>query len=316
MSYNKGYPEGQSQRAFRQNPMKSSKFASQVREETAKESLGKEFVDLHMHSTFSDGALQVRDLIDLCQAQGLSAISITDHDNIDSFEEGREYAQAKGIEYIPGVEISSSIDGSDIHILGYLFDPTHLKLNRTLVDLRARRVDRARQIVDRLEGKGVSLNYDRVVARAHGGSVGRAHIAAQLLEEEFVVTFQDAFNKYLGNESELMADLDTVKLSPAEAISLIREAGGVPVMAHPSKTNRDDLLEKLVEAGLMGIETYCHGQTQSSYQRYKNFAQKHDLICTGGADFHVKRPDGRNSPGSLRIPYKVLSSMKEYKETH
>jgi 3',5'-nucleoside bisphosphate phosphatase len=268
-----------------------------------------------MHSTFSDGALQVKDLIDLCRVQGLSAIAVTDHDNIDSFEEGREYAKAQGIEYIPGVEISSSIDGSDIHILGYLFDPTHLKLNRTLVDLRARRVDRARQIVDRLEGKGISLNYDRVVARAHGGSVGRAHIAAQLVEEEFVVTFQDAFNRYLGNDSELMADLDTVKLTPAEAIGLILEAGGVPVLAHPSKTNRDDLLGMLVEAGLMGIETYCHGQTQSNYQKYRTFAQKNNLICTGGADFHVKRFDGRNCPGSLRIPYKVLSSMKEAKQT-
>ncbi len=290
--------------------MKSSKFASEVKDASVKE-----FVDLHMHSTFSDGALQVKDLIDLCRSQGLSAISITDHDNIDSYEEGKEYAWASGIEYIPGVEISSSVDGSDIHILGYLFDPTHLKLNKTLVELRARRVDRARKIVDRLEEKGVRLNYDKVVARAHGGSVGRAHIAAQLMEEEFVATFQDAFTKYLGNESELMMDLDTVKLSPAEAIGLIREAGGIPVMAHPSKTNRDDLLDLLVEWGLMGIETYCHGQTNATLQRYKTFAQKHNLLCTGGADFHVKRYDGRNSPGSLRIPYQVLSTMKEAKGT-
>ncbi|HKP98128.1 MAG TPA: PHP domain-containing protein [Fibrobacteria bacterium] len=291
--------------------MKSSKFASEVKDAAA----AREFVDLHMHSTFSDGALQVKDLIDLCRVQGLTAISITDHDNIDSYEEGREYAKAQGIEYVPGVEISSSVDGSDIHILGYLFDPTHLKLNKTLVELRERRVDRARQIVARLEERGVSLNYDRVVARAHGGSVGRAHIAAQLMEEEFVVTFQDAFTKYLGNDSELMADLDTVKLSPAQAIGLILEAGGIPVMAHPSKTNRDDLLDMLVESGLKGIETYCHGQTNASCQKYKTFAQKHNLICTGGADFHVKRFDGRNAPGSLRIPYKVLSAMKEAKQS-
>jgi predicted metal-dependent phosphoesterase TrpH len=134
------------------------------------------------------------------------------------------------------------------------------------------------------------------------------------MEEEFVPTFQEAFNKYLGNDSELMSELDTVKLSPLEAISLILEAGGIPVMAHPGKTNRDDLLESLVEWGLRGIETYCHGQTNAAYQKYKTFAAKHDLICTGGADFHVKRYDGRNSPGSLRIPYKVLSSMKEAKE--
>ena len=290
--------------------MKSSKFANQGKDQGA----SREFVDLHMHSTFSDGALPVRELIDYCTQQDLTAIAVTDHDNIDSFEDGREYALSKGIEYVPGVEISSSIENSDIHILGYMFDPTHLRLNRTLVELRSRRVDRAKEIVGRLEKKGVSLNYERVAARAHGGSVGRAHIAAQLVEEEFVSTFQDAFNRYLGNDSALMHDLDTVKLSPAEAIGLILEAGGVPVMAHPAKTNRDDLLETLVESGLMGIETYCHGQSQSSFQKYRAFALKHNLICTGGADFHVKRLDGRNAPGSLKIPYKVLNQIREAKE--
>lgn len=289
--------------------MKSTKFASQNREQAQ----AREFVDLHMHSTFSDGGLSVRDLIDYCVEQELTAIAVTDHDNIDSFEDGREYAQSRGIEFVPGVEISSAIGNSDIHILGYMFDPTHLRLNRTLVELRSRRVDRAKEIVGRLEKKGVSLNYDRVAARAHGGSVGRAHIAAQLVEEEFVPTFQDAFNLYLGNDSALMADLDTVKLTPAEAISLILEAGGVPVLAHPCKTNRDDLLDMMVECGLMGIETYCHGQSNSSYQKYRAFAQKHGLVCTGGADFHVKRLDGRNAPGSLRIPYKVLDQIKEAK---
>jgi 3',5'-nucleoside bisphosphate phosphatase len=289
--------------------MKSSKFAGQVRGASS----AKDYVDLHMHSTFSDGALKVRSLIDLCRDQGLAAIAVTDHDNIDSFEEGREHAEKLGIEYVPGVEISSQVDGSDIHILGYLFDPTHLNLNRTLIELRSRRVDRAKQIVDRLLKKGVAVDYDRIVARAQGGSVGRAHIATQLMEEEYVTTFQEAFNKYLGNDSDLMGDLNTVKLSPREAIGLIREAGGVPVMAHPSKTNRDDLLEMLVDCGLMGIETYCHGQTQATCQKYKAFAVKHNLVCSGGADFHVKRPDGRNGPGSLNVPYKVLELLKEAK---
>ncbi len=291
--------------------MKSSKFTSQVRAQIP----SKEYVDLHMHSTFSDGALPVRTLIDFCCEQGLSAIAVTDHDNIDSFEEGKEHAERMGIEYVPGVEISSSVDGSDIHILGYLFDPTHLNLNRTLIELRKRRVDRARKIVDRLGERGVAVSYDRVVARAQGGSVGRAHIATQLMEEEYVTTFQEAFTKYLGNDSELMTDLDTVKLSPADAIGLIREAGGVPVLAHPSKTNRDDLLEMLVDCGLMGIETYCHGQTQASCQKYKTFAMKHNLVCSGGADFHIKRLDGRNAPGSLKVPYRVLDMLKEAKET-
>ena len=131
--------------------MKSTKFANAGREQEP----CKDFVDLHMHSTFSDGSLPVRDLIDYCVEQGLTAIAVTDHDNIDSYEDGREYAMSRGLEYVTGVEISSSQAGSDIHILGYMFDPTHLRLNRTLVDLRARRIDRAKQILGRLEKKGV-----------------------------------------------------------------------------------------------------------------------------------------------------------------
>jgi predicted metal-dependent phosphoesterase TrpH len=290
--------------------MKSSKFASQLRNGPPGP---KEYVDLHMHSTFSDGALGVRPLIDFCREQGLTAIAVTDHDNIDSFEEGKEYAQQVGLEFVPGVEISSSIDGSDIHILGYLFDHTHLRLNQTLVTLREKRKLRAHEIVTRLQEVGITLNYERVLARAHGGSVGRAHIAAQLVEEEFVSTFQEAFTKYLGNEADVMTDLDTVKLTPEEAIHLILEAGGIPVLAHPSKTNRDDLLEMFVEWGLMGIETYCHGQTNATYEKYRAFARKHNLICSGGADFHVRRQDGRNAPGSVKVPYKVLDMLKEAK---
>lgn len=288
--------------------MKSSKFVSQLRQSQEK---AKDYVDLHMHSTFSDGALGVRELIDFCLEKGLSAMAVTDHDNIDSFEEGKEYADTVGMEYVPGVEISSNVDGSDIHILGYLFDHTHLRLNQTLVDLRARRRIRAMDIVRRLEEHGVTLSYEKVAARAHGGSVGRAHIAAQLLEEEYVTTFQEAFNKYLGNDADLMSEVDAVKLSPEEAIRLILEAGGIPVMAHPSKTNRDDLLESLVEWGLKGIETYCHGQSNATYNKYREFARKHNLICSGGADFHVRRQDGRNSPGSLKVPYRVLEMLRE-----
>lgn len=288
--------------------MKSSKFASSIRQG---QDHAKEFVDLHMHSTHSDGAMSVRELIDLCRDQHLSAISITDHDNIDSFEDGKDYADSLGMEFIPGVEISSSMDGSDIHILGYMFDPTHLRLNQTLVGLRDRRKVRAKEIIRRLGDRGVQLNFEKVVARAHGGSVGRAHIAAQMLEEEYVSTFQEAFNRFLGNDVELMSEVESIKLSPEDAIRLILEAGGIPVMAHPCKTNRDDLLETLVDCGLKGIETYCHGQSNTTTQKYRDFARRHNLICSGGADFHVRRQDGRNSPGSLKVPYQVLDQLRE-----
>ncbi len=288
--------------------MKSTEFARQTSRNGNRKRDG---VDLHMHSTFSDGTLPVRELIDFCASQGLSAISITDHDNIDSYEEGREYADQVGLEYLPGVEISSWLDGSDIHILGYLFDPTHLRLNQILVELRERRRDRAAKIVKRLNAMGIEINIDSIWAKSTHGSVGRAHIATQLLEEEYVKTFQEAFNLYLGNSSAVMCDIETAKLSPSDAIHLILEAGGIPVLAHPGKTARDDLIEYLVQEGLMGIEVYCHGNNQTTYHRYRDLARRYDLLQCGGADFHVRREDGRNAPGSAKVPYGVVEKLRD-----
>ncbi len=271
-------------------------------------------VDLHMHSTLSDGGLPVKELIDHCIHQGLSAIAITDHDNIDSYEEGRDYAEEMGIEYIPGVEISSYWEGSDIHILGYLYEPTHLGLNKTLVSLKERRRERAAEIVRRLAVQGIEINYEKLEKKTSGGCIGRAHIAAALVEEEYVLTFQDAFTRYLGNTTKVMEGIESEKLTPEQAIQLILEAGGIPVMAHPSKTNRDDLIASLVEYGLKGIEVYCHGHGSSCFRKYKEIAKRHDLVCCGGADFHMPRKDDRYAPGSLRIPYDVLGRLKNVKE--
>lgn len=273
-----------------------------------------EHVDLHMHSTLSDGGLSVRELIDFCLVQGLSAISITDHDNIDSYEEGREYAEEMGIEFISGVEVSSSWEGADIHILGYLYEPTHLRLNKTMISLRDRRRLRAGEIVRRLAARGIELDFEKLEQCTRGGTIGRAHIAAALVEEEYVPTFQDAFNRYLGNGAEIMEGVERGKLTPGEAIQLIIEAGGIPVMAHPSKTNCDELIPSLVEYGLKGIEVYCHSHTSSAYRKYKDIAKRHGLLCCGGTDFHVRREDDRYSPGSLRIPYDALEKLKNFKE--
>lgn len=271
-------------------------------------------VDFHMHSTLSDGRLPVRELIDYCVEQGLSAISITDHDNIDAYEEGREYAAEAGIGFIPGVEISSSWQGHDIHILGYLYEPTHLRLNQTLVSLRERRRLRAQRIVERLAAAGILISHEKLAARTHGGSIGRAHIAAAMVEEEYVPSFQEAFVRYLGNGNPFMDGIESEKLSPGDAIELILEAGGVPVMAHPARTNQDALIESMVERGLKGIETWCHSHNPSSYRRYKDIARRYGLICSGGADFHVRRDDDRYAPGSLKIPFEVLERLQAVRE--
>ncbi len=271
-------------------------------------------VDFHMHTTLSDGHLTVPALIDYCVRQGLSAISVTDHDNIDAYEEGREHARAAGIDYIPGVEISSSWNGHDIHMLGYLYEPTNLRLNRTLVGLREKRRDRARLIVNRLAARGIELDYDKLAAKTDAGSVGRAHIAAAMVEEEYVSSFQDAFTRYLGTGTELMDGIESGKLSPFDAIALIREAGGVAVLAHPHRTAQDDLIESMVDQGLQGIEVYCHSHNPATFRRYKDIAKRYGLFCSGGADFHAPREDDRYAPGSLKIPGEVLGALYAAKE--
>ena len=272
-----------------------------------------EHVDFHMHSTHSDGELSVRGLIDYCVEQGVSAISVTDHDSIEAYEEGREYAAAAGIGYLPGVEISSTWEGRDIHILGYLYEPTHLRLNQTLVGLRERRRVRAQAIVHRLAERGVEVSFDKLLERSKGGSIGRAHIASVLVEQEYVPSFHDAFTRYLGSGTTFMEGLDSEKLSPQAAIELILEAGGVPVLAHPGRTNQDGAIETMVECGLKGIETYCHSHNPAGFRKYKEIAKRYGLFCSGGADFHAKREDDRGAPGSLRVPVDVLDRIQETK---
>lgn len=270
-------------------------------------------VDLHMHSSLSDGQLSVRELIDYCVELGVSTISITDHDNIDAYEEGREHAALRGIGFIPGVELSSSWEGHDVHVLGYLFEPTHLRLNRTLEEQRERRRERALLIVSRLAKHGVELDYERLAARTHGGSIGRAHIAAAMVEQEYVSNFQEAFVRFLGNGNPFMEGIDSGKLTPGEAIELILEAGGVPVLAHPGRTNQDALIESMVERGLRGIETWCHSHNPATHKRYRQIAKRYGLFCSGGADFHNRRDDDRYAPGSLRVPLEVLDALHEAK---
>lgn len=291
--------------------MKTSSFAASLRR--SRNPAPQEHVDLHMHSRFSDGSFHVRELLRMAHERGLAAVAITDHDNIDAYEEGRELAEELGIEFIAGVEISSHHEGSDIHVLGYLFDPTHLRLNQTLQGLQIKRRTRARLIVERLNALGIDIRFEQLAAKASEGSLGRAHIAQLLVEEEYVSCFSEAFRKYLSNQALEDLELDCVKLQPEEAIRLITDAGGVAVLAHPFKTNRDDLLEHLVDAGLKGIETYCLGLSSSSCQRYRDLARRYNLVCSGGADFHTLRPDGQCTLGTLKVPYKALAMLKDLK---
>ena len=267
--------------------------------------------DLHMHTSLSDGELSVTELIDRAVSKKLHCISLTDHDNIDGYASGLTYAKEKGIEFIPGVELSAVQDGKDIHILGYFFDVTNLNLNLELQEQVRRRHSRAKAIVKKLNSMGLDITFEKVIANCKSHTIGRPHIAKVLVEEEYVSSFAEAFNKYLGDSGG--AFVEKKGLSTEEAIKMVKNAGGIAVMAHPYATNADHIIEDMVEYGLQGIETYNYLQKGKIGRKYRELAKKYNLICSGGSDFHG--PSAGCDLGALKMPYSVVERLKDRLES-
>lgn len=277
---------------------KSRRRPSQTRRETT---------DLHMHSTYSDGLHSVEELIDMGVARNLTSMAITDHDNIDSWDAGHTYAQDQGLELIPGIEISAVHEGKDIHILGYYFDPTNLNLNVQMQEASKIRASRIKQIIKKLATLDVNISYDKVKSFSKNGVLGRPHIAMALVQEEYVSSFVEAFNRYLGDGAA--AFVEKQGLTVEQSLQLIQRAGGISVMAHPYKTNADDLIPSMVQMGLGGIETYCHTQKGNIGRKYREIAKRYQLVCSGGSDFHGDVGGGATI-GSLKIPNSVTQDLK------
>ena len=262
-------------------------------------------VDLHTHTTCSDGTLAPEELVRLAEARGLAALAITDHDTMDALPIAA--AAHPAIELVPGIEISSAVDSTDLHILGYFVDPEHAELRRRLTGFRADRVERARQMIERLAGLGAPIEEARVRARATGGVVGRPHLAAELVEQGHVVDAEDAFRRFLAAGSP--AYVPRPAFHPADAIQLIHSAGGVSVLAHPGSSVPDRVIEMLAEHGLRGIEIWHPQHGVTAMRRLRSLAHRLDLIETGGSDFHgVGRSAGL---GDIYVPITALTRLKE-----
>jgi predicted metal-dependent phosphoesterase TrpH len=266
--------------------------------------------DLHSHTSLSDGILSVEALIRLAARKGIGCLAITDHDNLDSWIQGHKLAESLGIELIPGIELSSVHQGKDIHILGYFFDTTNLAMNLELEEQTKLRHTRVKAIIKKLNALGMELTYEKVLSFCKGPVIGRPHIAMAMVAEEYVSNFAEAFHKYLAEDA--LAYVEKKGISPQQAIRMIENAGGIAALAHPMKTNADHILEPLVEAGLKGIEIYCPGQKGSAGRKYRDFALKHNLVGTGGSDFHTE--GAAVGLGSLKMPYSVVEALKERRE--
>src|SRR5574341_930511 len=262
-------------------------------------------LDLHLHTTYSDGSLSPAEVLRLAQKAGVSALSITDHDIVDGIPEAIEAGARLGIDIIPGVEVSSRYKDTELHILGYFLDRQDPLLLSRLAHLRAGRHDRNPRIVEKLNALGLALTYDEVKACAGSDSVGRPHIARVLMEKGYVKSAKEAFDRFLGEDKPAYVPRELPE--PAEAIAWIREARGLPVLAHPTWVKESaeglfKLCERLKGEGLRGIEAHYSTHKPQQTTDYLDMARRLDLLVTGGSDFHgLTKPDIEVGVGRGRL---------------
>jgi predicted metal-dependent phosphoesterase TrpH len=280
--------------------------------------MSESFVDLHCHSTASDGSVPPRDVVRAAADAGLSGLALTDHDTVAGCADARDEAQKLGIDFICGIEISCEYPRpGTMHLLGYGVDPTSAVLNDLTRRLIQGRSERNVRIVASLREQGVAITLDEVLEQAKGGTVGRPHFAAILARKGYVGTTQEAFNKYLGQTGSAYSDKETV--TAKRAIEMIREAGGLPVLAHPVQLKKENFgqlenaVKELVDYGLAGIETIHSDHREILIEELFDLARRFGLIPTGGSDFHgSSKPHIRLGwAGNRRIPRDMFDALSE-----
>jgi predicted metal-dependent phosphoesterase TrpH len=265
-------------------------------------------IDLHTHSTASDGRLTPTELVRLALERGLTAIALTDHDTTDGVAEAQAAARGTGLEVIAGVEINTESEDGDVHFLGYFVRPDDAAFQAHLATLRNARLGRARLMVEKLARLGLPLDWERVQAIAGEGAVGRPHVARALLERGYITTISEAFEKYIGHEGP--AYVPRYRLTPEEAIAMIRAAGGVASLAHPAMAGTVALIPRLVAAGLEAIEVYYPDHTPEQQERLLALARQYNLVPTGGSDFHALDDPDHAMLGSIWVPPDVVEQLR------
>lgn len=273
-------------------------------------------IDLHIHSTFSDGTLRPAELVAMARRKHLSAISITDHDTMDGVKEAMDAGKQVGIEVVPGLEISVEHNGEYMHILGYFMDIHNEQLLEKLHVVQNARDDRNRKILEKLREFDIEISEDELQKISGIGQTGRPHIGQLLVRKKAVKNLDEAFNKYLGRNGA--AFVHRFIYSAEDAINHIVEAGGLPVLAHPAQIDYSlkslpGLLSELITFGLAGIETYYPTHSSKVRKKLRQLAQQYDLVLTGGSDYHGDIREGTSLAGGKRltVPAELLIKMKE-----
>lgn len=276
-------------------------------------------IDLHVHSSASDGTFSPRALLAEAKKAGLAAMALTDHDTMDGIEEAAAAAGELGIELVPGVEISTEYRGCEIHVLGYYVSAAYPRLKAMLEEFREFRATRNERMVKRLNEEGFSITMEALAEKFPDSVLTRAHVARYLCETGQLPDIRTAFAKYLGENCPCY--INRPKISPVDAVTLILEAGGIAVLAHPVlySLTEEDLRQMILEmkhAGMCGLEAVYSENTADDEAHMRALAEEYGLLLSGGSDFHGKnKPDIKlgTGKGSLRIPYAFLQNLKDAK---
>lgn len=264
--------------------------------------------DLHLHTTYSDGACSPQELVTKAHQAGLHTIAVTDHDSVGAVGETGQCAKELGMEVIPGVELSACTETKEVHILGYFVDIANPDFLDALIELRERRMKRIGRIVDKLNKMNIPLTMDEVLVNKSGDSVGRPHVANAMVNQGHADSYYQAFNKYLGDGRPAFEKKDC--FSPRETIDLIAAAGGLSFLAHPGMALGDECVKKLIDQGLDGIEVVHPSHPPEIVQYYRNIVSQYYLLECGGSDFHGGLKNDEHLLGKVSIPQTTVEAMK------
>ena len=266
-------------------------------------------IDLHIHSTASDGHYAPAEIVHMAVTAGMKVIALTDHDTIDgivpAIEAAREFP---ALTLIPGVELSTDVPSGEVHVLGYFIDYTCQEFKDSLERMRNSRANRTEKMVAKLRELGCNIELERVKEIAGNGALGRAHIAQALLEKGYISSFKDAFSKYIGRGCP--AYVVREKLTPVEAVKLVIKANGIPVLAHPyTALNPEELIKELKAVGLAGMEVYYAGYLPSEMNIMLSMAEKYALVPTGGTDYHGIDAASDIAIGGTDVPIQCVEKL-------
>lgn len=240
--------------------------------------------DLHCHTTASDGLLRPEEVVKIAAKKGLKALGITDHDTVEGWQEAEKAGKKYGIKVVKGIEINTDWNEKEVHIIGYELDRESASLQKHLLDLREKRKKRVEKILYKLKELGFEIPFKEVLKYVKGDSIGRPHIAQAMISRGYVQNFREAFDKYLRIGAP--AYVPRYKLDPEEAIKIVRESGGVAVLAHPGAQELEGEIYRWKRVGLQGLEVIHPEHSDEDIKKYQSIARQLELIMTGGSDFH------------------------------